>query len=780
MIPTSSNYPNELDTDTNLYVVHDALRVTLADDYNPGDTTIIVSGGNITLFPDKGIITLTDQCEEISKRALSFYYESRTDYSFDELEILPEFEDLDAVKPKGFTHVTLNVVAAHHDNLKDALIAIEEFVGVKGTLDVNPYGDTLEGRINFIRKLAFTPKAWFKTVGVTTGVIPLNVSFQSESIRLGPGEVIYIWDFGDDTSSTISISGISDISGTASIFECVGTASTISCINVEKTYTLPAKYDVSLTISNIYGSDTVIFEDLINARIAAPDEAVIKFLTKENQLGIEGYPADGPYSSYPTIRSSVNTFIDIEIPSGTNPNTGKSYAGEELDGADNAIDPIVTYTWSLGDDLTHASQSTARALYTVGGIYDLRLRVDTNLDAYRITNYKSTIDIVELTNLWLWTFDTIYGDNAYNLQTSGNTTAYEFGLISETFKTGHTSLNIIRDDEFFESDDWKVIQSIAIDQGYDIIAQAKREFRRNISFAPRGTTTSGDLGQCVLYYATGGAKNSSIFNQSITTVEYNAFLDTYTLGNPSVTRPWNWLSFSSTSKTYFLLGQSNNSHVPMTNPTLETKTTYDLNTMTSSDVVMTIDDYQNGSWELMQHVSVYDPSTGYPINGWFATYRSAWKDNSGFFLRNDGVGTFFRIKSFYKTQSTLSEDFVNITKLLEMSGPTKLEGQLVPLTSGLFFFNNSGSISAYNDTTGIWETGGPSADSVAFMSVQDATVSGFNSASNTLLATSNGDYVAYLSYDYSRNAFVKFNAQDLTFKSVQQKPSGNQFIMGVY
>jgi len=115
-----------------------------------------------------------------------------------------------------------------------------------------------------------------------------------------------------------------------------------------------------------------------------------------------------------------------------------------------------------------------------------------------------------------------------------------------------------------------------------------------------------------------------------------------------------------------------------------------------------------------------------------------------------------------------------------MAGTTKTEGELVTLSSGLFFFNNSGSIAAFNDTTGTWETGGPSSSSVAFRSLQDTTVEGFNDLSNTLLATSDLDRIAYLSFDYSPNAFVKFNTVDLTFTSLGSRPSGEQWTMGVY
>src|SRR5581483_2971833 len=118
------NYPNSLDNNDTLYLVHDALRVVLSEDYNPGDTFITVDPDPILLqFPPTGIITLTDQCSDIGLRAISFSYKAvdAKNNLFTGLTLLSGFTDV--VKPKRFTDVTLNVTAPHHDNLKDALIA---------------------------------------------------------------------------------------------------------------------------------------------------------------------------------------------------------------------------------------------------------------------------------------------------------------------------------------------------------------------------------------------------------------------------------------------------------------------------------------------------------------------------------------------------------------------------------------------------------------------------------------------------------------------------------
>ena len=111
---------------------------------------------------------------------------------------------------------------------------------------------------------------------------------------------------------------------------------------------------------------------------------------------------------------------------------------------------------------------------------------------------------------------------------------------------------------------------------------------------------------------------------------------------------------------------------------------------------------------------------------------------------------------------------------------SRVEGQLVPLSTGVFFFSNSGSVAAYNPTTGVWSTGGPGVNSPAFRSLQDSSVIGFDNEAQTLLASSDNDKIAYLSFDYSTKAFIKFNENDTTFSNVTIRPTGNQWNMTIF
>jgi hypothetical protein len=102
------------------------------------------------------------------------------------------------------------------------------------------------------------------------------------------------------------------------------------------------------------------------------------------------------------------------------------------------------------------------------------------------------------------------------------------------------------------------------------------------------------------------------------------------------------------------------------------------------------------------------------------------------------------------------------------------------MSSGIFFLNNSGSVSRFLTTETVWQTGGPGVNSLLYRNLQDTSVTGFDDSANTAHCVSDSDHRAYLSFDYSDSAFLKFNELDLTFSSLGNRPSGQQFLMGVY
>lgn len=739
-------FPTSYDTDTTLYSVKDSAYLVLAKDYNPGDTTITVEldTQKTLLFPDSGIITLTEQCSDPKYRGLSFYYTSRTNTVFSGLTLLnPE---LDHYKPSRVTTVVMNVMAQHHNNIKDAVINIENFVGKKGLMGDYTTVNTgnLEQRTNFLTTKAFEPKAWF-SVDKQIGLSPFTVTFTNLSVRLGenlPSNVIeFFWDFGDNTCSTVNYYQATDV-----------VPSNVTCVIVEdldagtitKTYTTPGTYTVKLTAINNFGEDTVTLVDLINAKYQAPDEAVVEITPQQIQQVVNG-----------TFKTPTNLGVAIGIPYGVNPLTGRTYSGEELDGNGDPIDPVIKWTWLLSDDTNHGNDQNTTALYTIGGLYDMVVRVDTESQAFRITTYNSYIDVIERQNLWLSTF---LGSSTTTIQSS------EFGIISETFKAKQNVFYSLDISTAFLSSETNSTQLI-------------REFKKNTTFCSRANVVSGLAGTAILHWAT-GRSTGVIADEKIKSVEYNGFLETYNLFQ-TITRPWNWVGLNFLNTVYFLFGNLSSAQAPFQSLTNLTLQKHDLIGNTVSSSSLSAGDFVGGASALESNSADFDGS-GNPIYGNFSAYRSAWRGRKGYIIKNNGVGTFFQIKSFFSSYENATQVVAGFTKLPDILGPTKTEGNLVDLASGLFFFNNTGAISSFDTSTNVWKTGGPGLGSNTFLALQDTNAANYDSASNTLLSTTDNDRKAYLSFDYTNDSFIKFNDLDLTFTKLPARPSGNQWNFGTF
>lgn len=709
-IPTASNYPDELDTDTNLYRVRDSLRVRLLEDYLPGDTSITIEG-DATAFPPTGIITLTDQVSDIDERAVSFWYAAHTATGFSGLELLPGFTDVG--KSKGVTNVTMNVMARHHNSLKDALIAAETFAGRKGTIDLTPLGPTLEGRIGYLRRLALRPRAWFE-VSKRIGIVPLTVVFTDLSFR---NPTFREWDFGDGTTFTSD-----DPAGGGMSMDPVTFAMT-------KTFYDPGVYDITLRVTNENGEDELVIPNYITARLEAPDEAVFEFapdaVTQEYISGV------------------------LTTRTGAVVNVGLTSDGQQTG------DPITSYDWDCGDDLDHGDAPVTKAVYSIGGTYDMRLRVGTLLNAYRTTIAEAVVNVVERRNLWLFAFPDA------TQQVTKDVSAYEFGLLSETFKTASRSTQSVKREYTLVDDAPEASRKV-------------REYLRNVGFAPRNQLFgSGDKGVTLLYWSEGDVAGEL----AVRFKQYTGFTDTWGVppGLDTLDRGWNWVGLSGTSKAYLILGTDGlpSPPPPGTSPTNQTKHAIDLTTLTVSSQTMDTSWYRNGAEDLMQN-------SGFGTEGDFSVYRSCWRGQTGYFCRNDGVGSYFHLLSFYRTEGTLSDEFQFIRKLPPLPGSTKLEGQLVAMADGIFFFNNTGEYLQFDIPTGVWHVGGPGINSSPFRSLQDQTVDDYDNPANTLVAASDGDRKAYLSFDYTTAGMIRFDATTATMATLPPRPTGEQWVAGVY
>ena len=187
----------------------------------------------LVIFRHTELYTLVDQCSCPKERAISFYYGKRTNREFLEIELLSDSPN--CPKPKKLTLITLQVMSDHREMLKNSILAIENFLGTKHDVGNEIKNGTIFGRINFLRKIIFKPKAWFEA-DRTIGIAPYTTKFVFTGVgNNGPvGEVSYLWKFNDEEIQTQEPT-------------------------VEKLFLNPGNYTVSLTVKNYYGEDTVNF-----------------------------------------------------------------------------------------------------------------------------------------------------------------------------------------------------------------------------------------------------------------------------------------------------------------------------------------------------------------------------------------------------------------------------------------------------------------------------------------------------------------------------------------
>lgn len=677
-----SRFPSAYDDDNNLFVVHDSLKLTLARDYNPGDDRIFVYEDElINKFPPTGTITLTDQVSDSKERSISFLYGFHDKTSFRKLELLPPYNDI--FKPKGLTVVSQNVMALHRNSLKNAIISIEEVLGTKGANN-----NTLMGRLNNLRKVILAPKAWF-TVSDELGLVPFTVTFISNNNSTDGGLNVYEWDFGDGTEISYQP-------------------------EIVKVFNKPGIYDISLKVTNDFGSDTVTLPKLIKVKAKAPEEAEITIKPKDSQIML----------SDKKIRTLSAQSVALEVLQGESKNKpGFAFSGELLKKHE-PVDPILTYNWILADDMSHDTSNKTVASFSIGGIYDITLKVNTKYGSFRVTNYEKAIDVVEPVNIWFWLFTG-----------KSSVTAYEMGLLSESIKIKNNNINYLNINSDFLTNETE-----------------KKEFYRNCGVASKNN-------KAILYWATGRDKSDNPNKEKVEFIEYDWFFDKYKNLN-SIDRSWNWASFINKTDIYIFLGSTYRNN--FTNPD---KTRINLDKFTFHNETM---QYMSGADRVMYN-SLQD----------FNIYRTAWKNNIGYMLRSETSGNYYNLKTFYRTDGVIASPFTRLKRIIDMPGSPRSDGVLVNMARGIYFFNNSPNINIYNASSGVWETNYSAISASSFRNCQDRTVNNFDKEDNSLFAASDDNYKAYLSFDYSNSALMKYDSSESTFSCLKQRPIGKQWQIGI-
>lgn len=176
-----SSYPTGIDDSISLYKAANNAQTTLIQTLPFSGKFLIVN--DTSLFPSQGLIKIGSEL---------IYYATKTTGSFQNLQ--RGFAGTQQQQYSQGTTVSLTVDAELHNAVKDAVINIENYLGVQSL----PSTTSLNGILKAQENRFLAPKPIFRGFP-RLGSPPLQVRFQNFSNRL-PSR--FLWDFGDGGTST--------------------------------------------------------------------------------------------------------------------------------------------------------------------------------------------------------------------------------------------------------------------------------------------------------------------------------------------------------------------------------------------------------------------------------------------------------------------------------------------------------------------------------------------------------------------------------------------------
>ncbi len=182
-----SIFPLALDNKDLLYTATNNSKTKLTQTLSYNGKVIIVE--DTTGFPETGEVRIGEENGSNTYELIA--YGKKTLNSFQDLK--RGFGGKQSLWRPGKTFVGNAVVADHHNTIKDAIINIEEDLGLKN----NPDPESLNGILKAQEVRFLTPKPLFMAFPIK-GAPELTVRFQNFTT----GHIIrYLWDFGDGTTS---------------------------------------------------------------------------------------------------------------------------------------------------------------------------------------------------------------------------------------------------------------------------------------------------------------------------------------------------------------------------------------------------------------------------------------------------------------------------------------------------------------------------------------------------------------------------------------------------
>jgi len=203
-MPQTINFPERLDDDNSLYLVVNNLRTRLTANITDSVTTIPVL--TTSGYPDVGFVTILTGADITKAEAIAYSGTDPTNFYNAErgADLTPALEHFIN------DNVDFTIGARHHNNVKDAIIEIERYLGVSGSENFVPFQDggnvILPGTLSVQDTLTVSGGSTFCFITVTgTADFQDNVTVTG-NITVGAGGNIITPSI--DVSDNATVSGI--------------------------------------------------------------------------------------------------------------------------------------------------------------------------------------------------------------------------------------------------------------------------------------------------------------------------------------------------------------------------------------------------------------------------------------------------------------------------------------------------------------------------------------------------------------------------------------------
>jgi PKD repeat protein len=183
-----SLYPEAKDSKTTLYEASNNATTNLKQSLTYAGKYLIVDDNS--MFPNQGLLRIGSPPGQTGPGEI-IYYGTKTNGLFKDL-IRGFAGSRQNPWPVG-SKVSNAVFAEHHNAVKDAILNMQQYLGLKDL----PSDDSLNGILKAQERRFLAPRALFRAYP-TKGPPSLTVRFQNFST--GP-LIRYLWDFGDGTTS---------------------------------------------------------------------------------------------------------------------------------------------------------------------------------------------------------------------------------------------------------------------------------------------------------------------------------------------------------------------------------------------------------------------------------------------------------------------------------------------------------------------------------------------------------------------------------------------------